>query len=89
MLMTHRKTAISSEILIGDMGLYAPSSHYDRYINREDSKELKEAGRHGIYKPCLRRKMEEVEAAKRVGELFSRISEEEVVSWIKEARKER
>jgi hypothetical protein len=38
---------------------------------------------------ALRRKMEEVEVAKRVGELFSRISEEEIVNWIKEARKER
>jgi post-segregation antitoxin (ccd killing protein) len=64
-------------------------------------KELKEeAKRHGINishvlrraleEELRRRKMEEVEeAAKRVGELFSRIPEEEIVNWIKKARKER
>ncbi|RSN72341.1 MAG: hypothetical protein DSO07_00865 [Thermoproteota archaeon] len=64
-------------------------------------KELKEeAKRHGINishvlrraleEELRRRKMEEVEeAAKRVGELFSRIPEEEIVNWIREARKER
>jgi antitoxin CcdA len=64
-------------------------------------KELKEeAKRHGINisyvlrraleEELRRRKMEEVEeAARRVGELFSRIPEEEIVNWIKKARKER
>jgi Arc/MetJ-type ribon-helix-helix transcriptional regulator len=64
-------------------------------------KELKEeAERHGInISHVLRRALEEElkkrkikeveEAAKRAGELFSRIPEEEIVNRIKKARKER
>jgi post-segregation antitoxin (ccd killing protein) len=46
--------------------------------------------RRALEEELRRRKLEDArEAAKRVGEFFSKLSEEEVVEWIKMARRER
>jgi predicted transcriptional regulator len=46
--------------------------------------------RRALEEELRRRKIKEVDkAANRVGELFSRIPEKEIVNWIKKARKER
>ena len=46
--------------------------------------------RRALEEELRRRKLEDArEAAKRVGEFFSKLSEEEIVEWIKMARRER
>jgi antitoxin CcdA len=46
--------------------------------------------RRALEEELRRRKLEDArEAAKRVGEFFSKLSEEEIVKWIKMARRER
>jgi len=51
---------------------------------------ISEVARRALEEEVRRRKLEEAAAAaRRVGELFSRISAEEIVEWLREARRER
>jgi len=51
---------------------------------------ISEVARRALEEEVRRRKLEEAAAAaKRVGELLSRIPEGEIVEWLREARRER
>jgi len=51
---------------------------------------ISEVARRALEKEVKRRKLEEaMAAARRIGEILSKIPEEEMVKWLREAREER
>ena len=51
---------------------------------------ISEVARRALEKEVKRRKLEEaMTAARRIGEILSKIPEEEMVKWLREAREER